>query len=132
MENKPTIILTDDDEDDRDFFKMAVESNNMSYNLLMFPDGKSLLDYLVKSEVILSHIIFLDINMPILNGYEVLNLIRQLFTPQQLPVVMYTTSNSDDDRKKSLKEGANMFLLKPNDFKELKAMISDVIGKLTA
>lgn len=129
MEKKFTIILTDDDEDDRDFFRMAVDSSQTDYNLLLFQDGVDLKNYLSANPPVKPDVIFLDINMPLLNGFQCLEFIREIYNPDEVPVVMYTTSRNQADREESARLGANQYLVKPNDIKDLKIAVQQVIEK---
>lgn len=129
MDRKLTIILTDDDEDDRDFFRMAVEDAGPGHNLIMFQDGVELKEYLFSSPPELPDLIFLDINMPLMDGFQCLEAIRTLYPPDELPVIIYTTSSSDRDRLRCIELGANRYLVKPNDFKILKSVIAGVLNE---
>ena len=70
------IVLADDDEDDRFFFKSAVDEMEFNSKLQMFNGGQELMDYLEKDDVMKPHILFLDLNMPGLSGFDCLKLIR--------------------------------------------------------
>lgn len=123
-----TIILTDDDEDDRDFFTGAVESTHPGVKLITFKDGVGLKDFLIDNSGDKPKLIFLDINMPRLDGFQVLELIREKYSREELPVIMYTTSNSENDIDMARKLGANMFFRKPNDYKVLRKLVSQVLS----
>jgi DNA-binding response OmpR family regulator len=123
-----TIVLTDDDEDDREFFYNAVQSTHPHIKLITFKDGIGLKDYLKDEPAVKPQLIFLDINMPRLNGFQVLSLIRKQYTSAELPVIMYTTSRSETDIDMAQKLGANMFFRKPNDYKILKQLVGKVLS----
>lgn len=123
-----TIVLTDDDEDDREFFTSAVQSTHPHIKLLIFNDGVGLKDYLKDKPAEKPQLIFLDINMPRLNGFQVLESIRKEYSPDEMPVIMYTTSSSETDIDLAQKLGANMFFRKPNDFKILKHLVGKVLS----
>jgi CheY-like chemotaxis protein len=122
-----TIILTDDDEDDRDFFRTAIESTDSDVNLLTFNDGVCLSEYFDQNPDSKPQVIFLDINMPRMNGFECLAKLRQRFSPLELPVVMYTTSENDNDLQEASRLGANLYIRKPSDFRKLSATIHEVL-----
>lgn len=121
------VILTDDDEDDRDFFRTAVATTDPDVNLLTFNDGVFLTEYLDSNPDVKPQIIFLDINMPRMNGFECLAKLRKRFNPLELPVVMYTTSENDNDLLEASRLGANLYVRKPSDFHRLKALIHEVL-----
>ncbi len=122
-----TIILTDDDEDDRDFFRTAVETTDPDVSLLTFNDGVFLIEYLDNNPDAKPQLIFLDINMPRMNGFECLAVLRKRFNSHELPVVMYTTSENDNDLEEATRLGANLYVRKPTDFRRLKTVIHDVL-----
>lgn len=122
-----TIILTDDDEDDRDFFRTAIETTDPDVNLLTFNDGVFLTEYLDQNPDAKPQVIFLDINMPRMNGFECLARLRKKFSPRELPVVMYTTSENDTDLEEATRLGANLYVRKPTDYRKLKTTIHDVL-----
>lgn len=123
-----SIILTDDDEDDRDIFRSALQSIHPDVVLHTFADGEELRAFLCHEPTELPHLVFLDINMPRLNGFECLAMLRERFKPQELPVVMYTTSNDRADQEKAARLGANLYARKPSDYKELKNLINRVLA----
>lgn len=125
---KRTIILADDDEDDRDFFRTAVGTTDPELNLLIFNDGVFLTEYLEKNPDAHPQLIFLDINMPRMNGFECLARLRKRFNSHDLPVVMYTTSENDNDLEEAKRLGANLYVKKPCDFRRLKAVIHEVVN----
>lgn len=122
-----SIILTDDDEDDRDLFRIALQSGHPDITLHTFADGEELRQYMCHDKVPLPDLIFLDINMPRLNGFECLSRLRELYSPRDLPVVMYTTSNQEADQEKSVRLGANLYARKPTDYAALQVLISRVL-----
>lgn len=123
-----TIILTDDDEDDRDFFTSAVQSLYPHINVVTFNDGVGLKTFLIDQLGEKPQLIFLDINMPRMDGFQVLALIRELYPPDDLPIIMYTTSGSEDDIERARRLGANLYMRKPNDYKILKKNVNEVLS----
>jgi CheY-like chemotaxis protein len=124
---KIKIILTDDDEDDRIFFKDAIDDLKINTSLVLLSSGKELLDYLQESENELPHVIFLDLNMPGMNGLQCLSEIRKAPKLKSLSIAIYSTSSSKADIEESLIKGANIYINKPNDFATLKAVLQKVI-----
>ena len=123
-----SIILTDDDEDDRDIFRSALQSIQSEVELHTFADGEELRAYLCGDHPTLPQLVFLDINMPRLNGFDCLAMLRELHPPQELPVVIYTTSNDRADQEKAARLGANLYARKPSDYNELKNLINRVLA----
>ena len=113
------ILLADDDEDDRNFFKDAFEEIKIKTNVKVVNDGYELMNYLGKPDVIVPHILFLDLNMPRKNGMQCLSEIKQLDHLKDMAVAIYSTSASEDDIEETFVKGANIYIKKPNDFDEL-------------
>ena len=124
MELKPlNILLADDDTDDCAFFKKALEQLSLSTYLTIVNDGDDLMDYLLENSDHPPHVLFLDINMPRKNGLECLSEIKHNIKLKNLPVVMFSTSNSWDTIDKLFKSGAHVYIHKPSDFAQLKQVI---------
>lgn len=121
------IMLADDDEDDRLFFKEAFEEVKIKYKISTFNDGEQLMDYLYEANNPLPDIIFLDLNMPRKSGIECLKEIRNNERLQKISVAIYSTSSSEQDIEDTFVSGANVYIKKPNDFNMLKKILSDVV-----
>jgi len=124
---KINILLADDDDDDRLFFSEAIEQLGLSVSLKWVVNGVELLDYLKTPDIQLPELIFLDLNMPIKGGIECLIEIRSTEYLKHLSVAIYSTSSAEQDIEESLIHGANIYIRKPSDFDELKAILNKVI-----
>ena len=122
------ILLADDDEDDRTFFSEAIEELKMNNKLTLFKDGNDLMDYLVHPDIMLPHVLFLDLNMPGKTGLDCLKEIRANTRFKDISIVIYSTSSSEKDIENTFIEGANIYIKKPNDFSMLKKVIKEVIN----
>lgn len=121
------IMLADDDEDDRLFFREAFEEVKIEHTITTFNDGVQLMEYLVNPVNVLPEIIFLDLNMPRKSGMECLREIRSSDRLKHLSVAIYSTSSSEQDIEDTFVAGANVYIRKPNDFTVLKKILSDVV-----
>ena len=121
------ILLADDNENDREFFKDAFEEIQIKTIVNTVIDGEELLNHLAKPDVILPHVLFLDLNMPRKNGIECLNEIKSNERFKDIAIVIYSTSASEEDIEETFVKGANIYIKKPNDFNTLKKILSDVI-----
>ena len=122
------ILLADDDEDDRLFFKDAIEEIKVKTIVRIVEDGVQLMDYLNKPEISLPNVVFLDLNMPRKNGMECLKEIRSNHKLKDLSDVIYSTSASEEDIEATFVKGANVYIKKPNDFDELKRVLGQVLS----
>ena len=120
---KINILLADDDTDDCLFFKQALAEISISSNLTIVRDGEELMNYLNGNLEQMPSVLFLDINMPRKNGMECLVEIKQNEKLKDIPVVMFSTTNSQDTINVLLKNGALVYIHKPNDITQLKQII---------
>lgn len=122
------ILLADDDEDDRLFFKDAIAEVKVKTVVTMLNDGLQLMQYLNSPDVKLPNVVFLDLNMPIKGGMQCLKEIRSDNKLKDLSIAIYSTSASDEDIEETFVKGANIYIKKPNDFTELKRILAEVIN----
>ena len=110
-----TILLADDDADDRELTRLALKEAKHDAELVSVRDGAELLDFLRGREE-RPHLILLDLNMPRMNGHEALAKIKRDPELRSIPVVILTTSTRDEDISTSYDLGANSFMSKPLGF----------------
>ncbi len=122
------IILADDDEDDRSFFKDAFSELKINTKVETFSDGVDLMDYLNSDDAILPNVLFLDLNMPMKTGLECLHEIKSNKKFDDIAIAIYSTSSSEEHIEETFVNGANIYIRKPNDFNVLKKVLSDVVS----
>jgi len=120
------IIFTDDDQDDCTIFAEALEQTGIDYHLTVFNDGAQLLNHLRATDD-MPHILFLDLNMPFMNGLESLAAIRKIEKYKDLTIAIYSTSASEKDQEDTFVYGANVYIKKPNEFTVLKRVLKEVL-----
>lgn len=125
---KHLIVYADDDADDQFFVQEAFEKLFDSVEVLTFADGVEILSYL---QAFPQHqptpcLIILDINMPRMNGKEVLLQLRQTERYKQIPVVLFTTSSRPND-KEFAKENNIGLLTKPVEYREMENIAKQLI-----
>ena len=123
------IVLVDDDEDDRMFFADALQEIEIKTELIEFHNGKEVLDYLSEPTAERPHLIFLDLNMPVMDGFQCLREIRKNPDFKDLVVAIYSTSSSERDIEETFVNGANIYINKPNKFEDLKKTIGQVVRR---
>ncbi|AWH85776.1 response regulator [Flavobacterium album] len=119
------VFLSDDDLDDVEFFQIALSEICGQCTLTVSYDGAELLDQLVVcTDDSNPDIIFLDVNMPKVNGLEALEAIRETPRFREVPVVVYSTSSSDHFISDAHRLGANYYFVKPSTINALREQIS--------
>ncbi len=118
------ILIAEDDADDRFLLKSAFEENGYCDKLHFVENGVELLDYLHqleggKYEAKMPRIILLDLNMPKKDGREVLKEIKQSPSLKKIPVIIFSTTNNEQEMKRCYELGANSYITKPNSFENL-------------
>lgn len=115
----PMVILNvDDDREDREFFCKALQEIDPSITCLMAESGTEALSILQKQPPLPDYI-FLDINMPMMDGKECLKELKSIPQLKHIPVIMYSTSTDTKEIKECYKLGAEDFLIKPNNYEKL-------------
>lgn len=128
MSDKPLrVLLADDDEDDRLFFKEALEDIKIKTIVTTVNDGIELMEFLLKPDALLPDIIFLDLNMPRKNGMECLEEIRKNERLKDMTIAIYSTSCAEKDIEETFVKGANVYIKKPNEFNALKKVVEEAM-----
>jgi len=128
MQKKPIhILLADDDEDDRLFFKEAFEEIKINTSVKIVNDGVELMEHLTRDGALLPHILFLDLNMPRKTGVDCLLEIKRMEHLKDIAIAIYSTSSSEKDIEETFVQGANVYIKKPSDFNALKKILEQVI-----
>jgi len=122
------VLLAEDDPDDQMLFSDAFhEVNNIYLDLLTVNDGKQLMDFLCSSYHNLPRLVFLDLNMPLKDGYECLLEIKGNENLSTLPVIIYTTAGTSETIEKLREAKAHLYVTKPRNFSRLKQIIHKVL-----
>ena len=128
--NPINLFLVEDNPADVDLTRLALEENNMSVNLQVAYDGEEALDYLQGLEqnenIPLPDLIILDLNIPKINGLELLKIIKSKTKLQSTPVVILTTSDTEADKADCYQHYANCYITKPLDFEEFIEVIREI------
>ena len=124
------ILLIDDDPDDVEIFSDALKDLNFGTILNHFSNGIKAVESLADKSTSAPNIIFLDINMPNITGWECLRELKKLAHLEQIPIVMCTTSNLWKEEITANDLGASAFLTKPSNFAQLKEELSLLLNRL--
>ena len=127
---KLNVFVVDDDPDDLLLVKMAFEKANANARLMFFNEGRKFLSFLdqwVQNRI--EHadenpsVILLDLNMPKMDGHEILRIIREHVMLRSLPVVVLTTSQAEEDIEKAYLAGASGYVVKPVSFDDFVSKV---------
>ncbi|HTA76452.1 MAG TPA: response regulator [bacterium] len=122
-----SILVADDDEGDRFLINKAMKANGVENQIQFLEDGQKLVDHLTENlksthpgdKPSLPCLILLDLNMPLLDGWEALKIVKNHAQLREIPVVILTNSDNPEDVTSSYLEGANSFFTKPLDYLDL-------------
>jgi two-component system response regulator len=110
------IALIEDNPDDEALTMRALKKHGVANEIVVLRDGVEALEYLLAPDRPLPDLVLLDLNLPRVNGLEVLNRLRKEPRTQLLPVVILTSSNEERDLVEGYRLGANSYVRKPVDF----------------
>ncbi len=128
--NPINILLVEDSEGDIILITEALEDGRVSNEINIVKNGWEAMQYLEKrgkySDAVLPDLVLLDINMPKMNGHEVLNKIKADDHLKHIPVIMLTTSSSEDDVYKAYKNYVNCYITKPHEANKFSKLVSTI------
>jgi CheY-like chemotaxis protein len=120
-------LIVDDDEDDRELFCTAVEALEPTIQCTAAVDGEDALHGLRSRRFPTPDVIFLDLNMPRLNGLQTLVALKKDGQLKDIPIVIYSTSKLEDDKETTARLGAADFITKPTALSQLQADIARIL-----
>lgn len=131
--NTVTILLAEDDYDDRYLISEALDESGVETQLFIVENGEDLLDYLKgggaftdREKYPLPNMILLDLNMPLMDGREALAEIKKDHDLRRIPVIVLTTSQAEDDVQETYDLGITGFITKPMTFSGLVDVMKSV------
>ena len=125
------ILIAEDDADDRFLLQAAFEENGFKDTLHFVENGVEVLDYLnslqpFDKEKKFPRFILLDLNMPKKDGREVLKELKQHPELKKIPVVIFSTTNNEQEMRRCYELGANSYITKPNSFESLLKTVAEL------
>lgn len=123
------ILAVDDDADDLEIFRDAVLKIDRSIDVMFAHNGEEALNFLFNKAITLPDFVFLDINMPRVDGRKCLIAIRNNRSTQHLPVIMYSTTPSEIDKKLFASLNAR-FLTKATTYEQLTSTLKTLFSTL--
>jgi CheY-like chemotaxis protein len=130
MDMQKMVMIVDDDSDDIEFFCEALIEIDASVQYMTAISGDDALNKLRSKDKILPHFIFLDLNMPRMNGKQLLKELKKDYLLKDIPAIIFSTSSTPKDVEETKALGAAHFLTKPSSFKKLCDDICFILKEL--
>lgn len=127
MPKEFTCFLIDDDADDQEIFLSVLETISPSVHCITAINGREAIQKLTAEEE-KPDLIFLDLNMPLMNGKQFLEACHMLEDCKQIPVIILTTSSDDKTRQEAMRLGARDFITKPDKYSDWSKIIEEKIN----
>lgn len=125
------LLLADDDIDDCDFFKDALDEISGSSTLTILNNGVELMKFLLSDTVNYPNLIFLDLNMPKKSGMECIAEIKASNKLSHIPIIVYSTSLDHTVVNSLYDMGASHYIQKPAEFGSIKNVINKAVSLLS-
>jgi CheY-like chemotaxis protein len=119
------ILLVDDDVDDQLLFVEALREISDHTRCEIANNGEEALSRISTMQT--PDVVFLDLNMPIMNGFDCLTEIRKQDAGKQVPIVIFSTTNDPVTIRKTFDLGANAYFRKPNDFSTMRSKLKSLL-----
>lgn len=126
------ILLVEDNPRDLELTLLALERSQLANEVIVLRDGADALDYLLRRNAYAERddgnpaVLLLDLKLPKVDGLEVLKAVRATAELRSIPTVMLTSSREEPDLLRAYELGVNAYVVKPVEFKEFVAAISDL------
>jgi CheY-like chemotaxis protein len=124
------ILLADDDPDDAEMFSFLLKEVDPSVTLYHVHNGSAVFDYFKEQQNPIPTVIFLDINMPEMTGWQCLTALKSNTQTKNIPVLIYSTSAHPRDKQIASDLGAIAFITKPSDYQRLKKLLTIITANL--
>jgi CheY-like chemotaxis protein len=129
--NRPKLLLAEDSAHDVFFFERAVKRSGVECTLKHVSDGAAAIEVLregVAGPAGLPDLVFLDLKMPVMSGFEVLEWLREQSYRSSVPVIVLSGSDQKSDRERAVSLGATAYLVKPISAETLSACLRQLCG----
>ena len=128
MKSRKPIAIVDDDADDRFLVQEAFTKAGYQDEFIHFENGPQFMEFLhnTPAQVDLPSLLFLDLNMPVIEGKEILREIKRNDRWAQIPVIVFTTANSDIEKRMCFQLGASSYITKPAPLAEMERLVKAI------
>jgi CheY-like chemotaxis protein len=128
LEKRPLkLMYVDDDPDDRFFFESATQIINNGHSVITLNSGTIALKELKQSDFAFD-LLFLDLNMPVKSGLDVLGELQDEIKSKHLKIVIFTTSGNPDSMEATHRLNAVLYVQKPRSFEELVKILRSIVA----
>ncbi len=127
MDHPFTIIFVEDNPSDLRLFNYALSQIDTPVNLTHYEHGRAFLEALPTIYPASIQCILLDLNMPFVSGWEVMEQLRQIPDYQHIPVIVFTSTNSNEEKQKAYELGANAYVSKPLEIDDLVVAVKRIV-----
>lgn len=135
-DQNPYVLLAEDNPAEINLFQIAMRDSGINATVEIVNTGQEVLNFLAaegefsqRDVTHLPELIILDLNLPLLNGFEVLAILRREEVYAQLPIIIFTSSESIYDWEKARKLGATEFIQKPIEYSDFVNSIATIFRK---
>jgi len=133
MFNHAPVLIAEDDANDVFLLRRAFQKLGLTHPLVVFHNGQEAIDYLStngddanQASTPPPALLFLDLKMPMLDGFDVLSWLQERPPGEKLPIIVLTSSNQEKDVQRALQMGADEYHVKPQQFEELMEIVNKV------
>jgi CheY-like chemotaxis protein len=126
MQNSKPILLIEDDDVDVMTVNRALQDSQITNQLVSIGEGEEAIEYLKDESTAKPFIILLDLNMPRMDGAEFLKIVKADRVLKNIPVIIFTTSNSERDVTESFELGAAGYMVKSVDYEKFVETIRTI------
>jgi CheY-like chemotaxis protein len=133
MDSAPVILVAEDDPNDVFFLRRAFQKAQVKCQILDVSNGQEAIFYLQgaapysnRAAYPLPHLLLLDLKMPLMNGFDVLEWLRNRPELAQIPALVLSSSGHDEDVTRARQLGARAYLVKPSDLSQLAQLAREV------
>jgi DNA-binding response OmpR family regulator len=127
MDYTNSIIFAEDNPQDLQLFKYALAQVESSVQLIHYENGRDFLAAIPDIYPPSIACVLVDLNMPYVNGFEVIESLRKNTDFQYIPIIVFTSTNSNEEKLKSYQVGANAYVAKPTELEELVNVVNHIV-----
>lgn len=126
MTQTPTLLLIDDDLDDQEIFELAVNEINIAAQCVYADNGFEALELLKNDPSFIPEYIFIDLNMPKMDGKKCLVEIRKISRLKDVPIIIYSTADDEKSLRDTKEMGASKYIVKPTNLPALVNTLAEL------